>query len=157
LALLAGGGYYYYTQHYQKSAPAPTPTEQPGGRLDGKAFIQPQRTEPAPKPQPEPLPLPAVPPDTTGGSEISATTTAPPAQTAPAAEGPKTIFNIEPFLARARTTMAAKSEGPIKTRRAKLATSIDTFEREVSRAARKEGAPAVEATAKAVKLIRENG
>jgi len=52
--------------------------------------------------------------------------------------------------------MASKSEGPIKTRQSKLSSSIDTFEREVSRAARRESPEALESAGKAMKTIREN-
>jgi serine/threonine protein kinase len=158
LALLAGGGYYYYTHFVKKPEPAPAPVEETQSRLEVKDFIPSKKPEPAPEPKQEPLPdMPSQ--ETSGGSKIFETPTAPlgnPVPVRPESEGPKPIFNVDQFLVRARTIMAGKSDGPIKARQAKLSTSIDTFERELSRAARKEGTEALESAAKAVKMIRQN-
>ncbi|HVJ46424.1 MAG TPA: serine/threonine-protein kinase [Luteolibacter sp.] len=158
LALLGGGGYYYYTHHYKKPAPAPAPVEEPQSRLEVKDFIPPKKTEPEPKPDLAPLPGETSGNTGGGGSKIFDTPTAPLGTPVPVREtvGPKPIFAVEPFLERARNIMASKSDGSIRTRQSKLSSNIDTFEREVSRATRKEGPEASAAGAVAIKAIREN-
>lgn len=158
LAVLAGGGYYFYTHHYKKpEPPAPKPVEEKMPSIDISDLQRPKKPEPEQKPD---LPLPPSDTAANGGSKIFDTPTAPlgsPVPVQPEAEGPKPIFGVEQFLTNARGIMAQRSAGPIRARATKLTSSIDTFEREVSRAARKEGTAAVTSSAKAVKAIRENG
>lgn len=160
LALLGAGGYYYYEKHYKKPAPEHAPAED-APKINPKDYISEARPkkEKEEKPQLPPLPGTGADDDSgSGGSKIFDTPTAPPPGTtmvAPA-EGPKPIFGVEQFLNRARGIMAQKSEVPVRARASALSSSIDTFEREVSRAARKEGAAAAASAAKAIKGIRDN-
>ncbi|WAC20046.1 protein kinase [Luteolibacter sp. SL250] len=159
LLVLGGGGWYYYTHIHQKpEPPAPVAEETTEIAIPKEERPRPQRpVESEPK-----MDLPGVAQEdspSSGGSRIFDTPTAPlgsPMPERPRAEGPKPIVDPQPFLDRARDIMTKKSYDALNTRQRALRTNIDNFDREVSRAARKEGTAAVSGTAKAIKAIREN-
>jgi len=155
---LAGGGWYYYTHlHKKPEAPAPVAEEKP-------EIVIPRQERPRPQAPAEDrrmdLPGVATQQESSSGSRIFDTPTAPlgnPMPERPKVEGPKPLVDVAPFLARAKDIMARKSFDVTEIRSRSFRTNIDNFDREVSRAARKEGAAVVSATARAIKTIRDNG
>jgi serine/threonine protein kinase len=164
LLVLGGGGYYYYTQIHQKPEP-PKPVVEKKSEINFSTEIAPRPQKPVEK-EPK-MDLPGIaqteaPTDDAPAPERSRifdTPVAPlgqPVSERPKPEGPKPLIDPQPFIDRARDIMAKKSYDALITRQRALRANIDTFEREVSKAARKEGTAAVSSTAKAIKSIRDN-
>ncbi|RYD22378.1 MAG: hypothetical protein EOP87_27030 [Verrucomicrobiaceae bacterium] len=159
LLALGGGGWYYYTQIHQKPEPsAPVAEEKTEVVIPREERPRPQR----PVDGERKMELPGVAQEESpsgGGSRIFDTPTSPlgsPMPERPKVEGPKPLSDPQPFLIRARDIMTKKSYDVLTIRQRVLRTNIDNFDREVSRAARQEGAAAVSSTARAIKAIREN-
>ena len=158
LLALGGGAWYYYTYHFKKpAAPAPAPVEQAETRIERKETPAPRKRTEEPR-----MELPGAPPTDQAGTDdrLFETPTSPlgtPMPERPKYDGPKPLVDVAPFLGRAKDIMTRKAGDAIVLRKRALTANIDTFDREVSRAARKEGAAAVTATSQAIKAIRDNG
>lgn len=156
LLVLGGAGWYYYTYHFKKPAPpAPPAVEAPQTRIEPTEPRAPRKPVEEPK-----MDLPGAPGGETAGSKIFDTPTSPlgtPMPERPKYDGPKPLTDVAPFLIRAKGIMARKAYDATVLRARALAANIENFDREVSRAARKEGGAAVTATSKAIKEIRDNG
>lgn len=157
ILVLAGGAWYYFTHLHKKPEPPPAPVVE-----EKTEPVRPLEERPRPQAPPEErkMDLPGVvQEESSEGSRIFDTPTSPlgsPMPERPKADGPQPLVDVAPFFARAKDIMTRKAFDVREIRSRALKANIDNFDREVSRAARKEGTAAISSTARAIKEIRDN-